>query len=289
MSRGPTLKSESRARPAICKRTGRRVLSNLRFRSWDSRRLAHCAWRLFGGVATVICVQASWTAWAGTPTDTAFRDASASYRRGNYVEAAAAFRSLARVQPSTGVFRNLGNAEWQCGQVGEAVLAWERAQWLDPYDGPSRTNLRFARKAAQIATPDLAWYEVCSAWLPVDAWAWLSSAAFWLTAALVLLPDIFRWRKREWHQALATAGFALFLLTLPALAGVHFRSQLGVVCTKEAPLRLTPTREAQIVTRLPAGEMARVERQRGDYIYIRAGNDTAGWVRRGEFGLVWKP
>jgi len=32
--------------------------------------------------------------------------------------------------------------------------------------------------------------------------------------------------------------------------------------------------------------MARLERERGDYLYIRLGNDTAGWIRRAEFGRI---
>ena len=263
--------------------------SDIVFRGLGFFNISNFKFRILAAVPMLMCLIWRSIAWASIPLDTAFDKASGAYRNGKYEEAAATLRSLAKVRPSTGVFLNLGEAEWKCGQAGEAVLAWERAQWLDPFDGKARNNLRFARKSAQLATPELAWYEICSAWLPVNAWAWLCSGAFWLTVALVLLPDIFRWRKRQWHQALATGGFAVSLLTLPALAGVHTRSQLGVVRVKDAPLRLTPTREAQILTRLSAGEMARIERERGDYVYIRAGNDTAGWLRRGEFGLVGKP
>jgi hypothetical protein len=100
-----------------------------------------------------------------------------------------------------------------------------------------------------------------------------------------MLPGIFRWRKADWHQGIAAAGFAIFLLTIPALLGVHTRSRLGILVPKETPLRLTPTREAQVLAKVPAGEMARLERVRGDYLYVRAGN-AAGWVERSQFGLI---
>ena len=86
-----------------------------------------------------------------------------------------------------------------------------------------------------------------------------------------------RWRKADWHQGVAAAGFAIFLLTIPALAGVHTRSKLGIVLGKDTPLRLTPTYEAQVLTKMPAGESARVERERGDYVFIRT-SAAAGWV-----------
>ena len=36
-----------------------------------------------------------------------------------------------------------------------------------------------------------------------------------------------------------------------------------------------------------AGEMARVERERGEYLYVRADGDRAGWVRKADFARVW--
>jgi hypothetical protein len=184
------------------------------------------------------------------------------------------------------VLHNLGNAEWKRNQVGEAVLAWERAQWLDPFSANTRANLRFARQAAQLPAPQLTWFEICSTWLPVNAWAWLAAGSFWLAVALVMLPGILRWRKADWHQAVAAAGFAVFLLTMPALIGVHSRTQLGVVRSKDTLLRLTPTREAQTLGKLPAGEIVRLERTRGQYVYVRAGNDAAGWIEQAQFGRI---
>jgi tetratricopeptide (TPR) repeat protein len=216
----------------------------------------------------------------------AFPHACAAYASSDYAQAAELFRGIAAQRPSANVFHNLGNAEWKLGHTGEAMLAWERAQWLDPFGANTRANVRFARKAAQLPTPDLTWYEICSTWLPVDVWAWIAGAGFWIAVTLTMLPGIFRWRKAGWQQALAAAGFAACLLTLPSLVGIHTRSALGVVLAPDAPLRLTPTQEAQVLTKLPAGEMARLERARGGYVYLRSGNDAAGWVRRKEFGLI---
>jgi tetratricopeptide (TPR) repeat protein len=216
----------------------------------------------------------------------AFAVGTRAYLAGDYDRAADQFRAAAQVHPSAGAFHNLGNAEWKRGQTGPAILAWERAHWLDPYAANTRANLRFVRRAAQLEAPALSWFENCSTWLPVNAWALLAGASFWLAVAMLVLPGALRWRKAEWHQALAAACFAVFLLTLPALLGVHSRTRLGVLLARPVPLRLTPTREAQTLGHLPAGEMARQERERGDYVFIRAGNDAAGWVERTQFGLV---
>jgi len=214
-----------------------------------------------------------------------FHDGSAAYRTADYARAAEAFRAAAGQQPAVGTLHNLGNAEWRCGRVGEAIIAWEQALWLNPFDPSSRNNLRLARANVQLEAPELAWYEVSSTWLPPDAWAWITSASLWLVAGAVTLPGILRRRKTGWDQALAAAGLTVLLLTLPAHVGAHTRSRLGFVLAKNAPLRLTPTQDAQAVTRLAAGEPGRVERTRGAYLLIRTSR-ASGWVLREEFGLV---
>lgn len=215
-----------------------------------------------------------------------FRRGFDAYTIGAHDEAAQCFRELATNRPASGVLHNLGNAEWKRGQTGEAILAWERAQWLNPFAANTRANLRFARQTAQLPAPPLTWFEICSTWLPVNAWSWLAMGSFWMALALVMLPGIFSWRKADWHQAVAAAGFAVFLLTIPALIGVHSRARLGVIRAPDTALRLTPTREAQTLGKLPAGEVARLERARGPYVYVRTGNDAAGWVDRAQFGRI---
>jgi len=214
-----------------------------------------------------------------------FAKGSEAYLAGDYAGAARAYREAGRLHPAAGTFQNLGNAEWQLGHTGPAVLAWEQSLWLDPFHRTAYTDLRFARKTAQLESPELAWYEVVSSWLPVNWWAWIAGLSFWFAMAMVLLPGIFRWRKLAWHQALAAFGLAIFLLSVPAHLGVSTRSRIGFVLQKNAPLRLTPTEDAQLITRIAAGEPARLERIRGAYLLIRTSHAT-GWIERNQFGLT---
>lgn len=222
---------------------------------------------------------------ASSTADALFRDGLSAYRAGDYTHAALAFRAAADRHVTGGAFLNLGLAEWQQGRVGPAVLAWERALWLDPFHGAARTDLRFARRNAQIEAPDLAWYEVASGWLPVNWWAWIAGISLWLAVGMGTLPGIFRLRKATWHQALAALGIAVFLLSLPAHLGIDRRSRLGFVLDKDTPLRLTPTRAAQVITRMAAGEPARLERVRGRYLLVRTSR-ASGWVEKGELGFI---
>jgi len=218
-------------------------------------------------------------------SDSAFTKGIEAYSNADYSAAAQAFAESARQRPATGVLENLGLAQWRQGRVGAAVLAWEQAVWIDPFNQTAHNNLRYARKAEQLESPDLTWYEVVSAWLPPSWWAWLAGAGLWLAVGMTMLPGIFRWRRSGWQQALAALGIMIFLLSLPAHLGVFTRSKLGFFIEKETEIRLTPTQDGQVIARMTPGESARFERARGKYVLVRTTRGV-GWVDRNKFAQV---
>jgi tetratricopeptide (TPR) repeat protein len=238
-----------------------------------------CTRLLVGLLAFVLGLQATYGA------TNFFAQAQAAYGEGNFAAAAQGFALLASNSPSAGVYQNLGNAEWQRGRVAEALLAWERALWLSPRDANARNNLQFAREIAQLESPDLTWGEITSTWLPGSWWAWLACGSLWFAVSLTVLPSVLRWRKSGWQQALVAIGLGVFLLSLPANFGALTRRATGFILQAETPLRLTPTAEGEAVTRLAAGEPARVVRSRGKYLLIRT-RLTSGWVEREAFGFI---
>jgi hypothetical protein len=244
-------------------------------------RLAISAW-----LSVVACGPSSGAA-AVEPGER-FRKANEAYAAGDFAEAVYELRELVgEGKFASGALHNLGNAEWKVGRPGYAVLAWERARSLNPFNRNTDANLRFARDKARVEAPTPAWHEQYSRWLPAGLWLVIASAGLWGGVALLTLPRLLGWRRADWHQGIAAALLAVFLLSVPALFGLSQRSRLGVVLEDETPLRLTPTREGETLAKLPAGEMARVERERGDYYYVRAEGDRAGWVRMADFARVW--
>jgi tetratricopeptide (TPR) repeat protein len=217
-----------------------------------------------------------------------FTAASAAYASGDFAEAVAILRKADADGPvSPGLLHNLGNAEWKVGRPGYAILAWERARSLDPHQRNTAANLRFARRDSRLEEPARSWYEQYSEWLSPTIWLSLASGGLWGGIALLTLPRLLGWRRADWHQGITALGLAVFLLTVPALAGLVARSNVGVIIGDDTELRLTPTREAEKLGKLPAGEVARVEKERGDYLYVRAEPDRAGWLRRAEFTRIW--
>jgi tetratricopeptide (TPR) repeat protein len=223
----------------------------------------------------------------GATADDLFQRGLAAYQRADYAAAAEAFQQAVAHGPATGTLLNLGNAEWQRGAAGPAILAWERAVWLDPFNASARQNIRLARKTTQLEAPALIWYEVVSSWLPLNWWAWIAGISLWVAVGVAIIPGILRQRRAAWHQAVAAFALMFFLLSIPAHFGVYSRAGVGFTLPNATPLHLTPTSEGQVVTRLPSGEPIRKVRVRGDYVLVTTGGQGArGWIQKDQCGWI---
>jgi len=206
-------------------------------------------------------------------------------RAGDFSQAASILRQAAQTHPASGTLQNLGLAEWHGGQVGPAVLAWEQAAWVDPFNKAVRSNLTFARKISQLDGPNLAWQEVVSSWLPANWWAYITSLGIWMALGALGIPAVLGRRKTVWQQLVAGIGLMMIVLGIPALAGIHTRAQIGIVLKKDAELKLTPTSEGQVMSRLAPGEPARLVRRKGRFLLVLTSRGK-GWLDNNEFRLI---
>lgn len=248
-----------------------------------------CRFRPFTGIGArllmltlLITIARSGIATSGND---AFTTGLSAYESGQFAAAARAFREAGTNTPATGTFLNLGLSEWRRGRVGAAICAWEQALWVAPRDVAARNSLAYARRLMDVEPPNLRWYERVSTWLPVNTWAWITAIGLWMTVAAVLLPDILGRRRSTTTQAFAAFGLMVLLLSLPAQLGVRTRQTIGFVLQRQAALRLTPTAEAEVSLKLPAGEPGRLLRQHGDYVLVKT-SAGEGWLERYQFGLI---
>ena len=218
-------------------------------------------------------------------TDGSFAHGVAAAQAGDFSGAASDFENELKQRPSSGAFLDRGIVEWQRGHAGAAILAWERAAWIDPFDTRAGQNLLFAQTVAQVDEPDLRWFEKASTWLPPNAWVWLAGVSLWFAVGSLVLPRVFRWRKSGRQQSLAALGFCIFILSVTASFGVVSRTDIGFVLKKNAQLKLTPTSGGELIATLSAGEPVRRMKTRGDYIFIRTAM-SSGWIERAQIGLI---
>ncbi len=117
-----------------------------------------------------------------------------AYTDGNFSQALRDWEGVRETGlTSRELFYNLGNAYFKTGELGPAILWYERALRLDPSDADVRYNLEFARSQTQDKIEEVPeiffeqWGHAMCYLLPSDTWAVMGLVAFALLVACVLL------------------------------------------------------------------------------------------------------
>lgn len=121
--------------------------------------------------------------------------ADSAYTADNYVLAEALYsEAISRFGTSSTLFYNLGNAYYRQGNLGMAIVNYERALKLDPTNADASANLEFVkgkiadRQLDESSILDRLWINLVTG-LKADTWAWVSVILFalFLAGALTYL------------------------------------------------------------------------------------------------------
>jgi tetratricopeptide (TPR) repeat protein len=213
-----------------------------------------------------------------------FERANADFEAGRFKEAAAAYEELLDDGgPRVAVLQNLGSAYFRSGDVGRAILAFERALLLKPGDSDLKANLKLVRDEAAVFPPP-----------PAEGWrGWLErpSRKFWSGLALgsaLLLPaaaGLWLGLRSRWRGAAAVsifasvAGSAALGLSLYALQARKGEDARGIVVGDPAKVRISPFEKAEERGSLAGGREVRLGREANGYFWVSVdGGATEGWV-----------
>ena len=208
-----------------------------------------------------------------------FADAAKAYDENRLPEAIAGWQALAdEGQALPEVLFNLGNAYYRHGDLGEAILAYRRAQRLAPRDPDVRANLGFAAQSAGIELP--ARRPLAALLLDFSRAEWLGFGAvcFWLLAGVLAV--WIAWPRFRFAARPAAAGLAALLLL--ALVGLALHRELdqipeGVVMTREQKILSSPLETATPLLAVPEGAIVRMRENRGTWVEVELG-ETRGWL-----------
>jgi tetratricopeptide (TPR) repeat protein len=224
-----------------------------------------------------------------------FERANAAFAAGDYASARSGFAEiLADDGPSAAVLFNLGNASLRAGDVGDAVLSYERALLLAPRDQDVRANLRQARKASNLPTPDEDGWTRTVHLLTDNGWAWLTSGALYVLCAALLAARLLRddGRRAGARRALrlgAAAAAALLVFAGAACATALRERDRAVVLGRDPALRVAPYASATTSSELAPGEIVRVERTHEGFTLVRTAAGKSGWMSPGSVAAIAPP
>jgi tetratricopeptide (TPR) repeat protein len=225
----------------------------------------------------------------------AFDAGNSHYAVGNYRGAVDSYReALAEGYASTALFYNLGNAHFRLDELGEAILAYERARLLAPDDPEVRHNLSIAHEQtvdqfSRLPTPywQRAWQAVVRR---IGPWPlFVAGLVLWLTAAGVAIKRALGgpggpWQRRILSIAVLTGG-ALLIAAFWASVSREY-TQRGVVLAQEVDLVVEPSPTASTEITIHEGVVVHLLRRRGEWIFVQLPNGARGWAQETTIGEI---
>jgi hypothetical protein len=225
----------------------------------------------------------------------AMEAANRLYQVGNYHEAGRIYEQIINqgVQDST-VYFNLGNAYYRQGDLGRAIVNYQRASLLNPRDADIQANLDLAREQAGIVLglenalasvpgPLGILLDMTGKWLTVNETAVLA-LAFWFLAGLLLLG----WRLMAPGRGRSTLRLAaVLILFIMLLTGLSLGTRLyaeqtlpgGVVIAPSVAVSTEPGEQFITSYSLQSGTEVSVAETNGNWARLAVPGDAVeSWI-----------
>ena len=241
---------------------------------------------LLAGLAVAVVVLTS----AKKADANAVEAANQLYVAGHYAEAAHIYEEqLARGVQDSAVYYNLGNAYFQQGDLGRAVLNLERAAQLDPRDADIEANLALVREqttelfAAEEAPGPVTVLADATGWLTQNETAVLVLALWFLFVFLLMgRRQAESGRARRFFQSAAVLVLVVLLISGVSLASRSFIEQTqpaGVVVSPSVAVSSGPGAEFVTGLSIDAGTAVQVAEQQGEWLRLALPDGAgASWV-----------
>jgi len=252
---------------------------------WQSSASILFLMALLLGLALSLPARADSGAWAAL-----FAQANQRYEAGDFAGAAALYEQIVRAGGDDGrVYYNLGNAYFKAGQLGKAVLSYERARRLLPRDEDIQANLAFARSQVKggpvLPNSGAAWEAIgrLHDGLRPDEKAWLALGLYLLVVGCGLIA-LFAWRWRRPASIAAVVLGVLLLATLVSFGiGVYEQERVNhaIVVASQAAVYSGPGESYLLETTLGEGNAVVVEETRGAWCRLSLAGNLQGWAACG--------
>ncbi len=223
---------------------------------------------------------------------TSFAEAIRAYDSGEFASAAKFFRSrIIKTSPDPALLYNLGTCLCNEGDLAGALVCFERAHLLTPYDTAISENLNFVRR--RLFMPEVGKVDgpaemliAASQSLRPDEWLLVALLA-WAAAGIFLA---FR-RRLSRNKCIVFIGSCGIIFA--AASGACIFGKLGVysnanavVTSASAELRSLPSMASgRKLVRLRMGTVVRVIEARLDWVRIKS-DDTKGWMQKNKITRI---
>ena len=233
-----------------------------------------------------------------TAQEAIFDEGNRLYQEGDFAGAVELYERILESGVESGELHyNLGNAWFRLGELGPAILHYERARRIMPRDDALGANLELARSLTSDQVPPLPgfwlfrvarwWVDLLSrpALLAVVTLAWLTAMSALIVVVAGRGEFLLVWSRRAAAGAgVVTLVFGLGLLAREIDVG---RADEAVIMAEEAAVHSAPSDDDELlIFTVHEGTKVRVERRSDEWVEIVLEDGKVGWVRSGRLVLI---
>ena len=208
-----------------------------------------------------------------------FNAGNAAYSVGDYDTAISIYEDLLKHEGNgAGLLYNLANSYAQKGQVGLAILNYERALRINASDPDIIGNLAKVRKDSGLFTEEPDKIAQILLKLSIDSW---TIAAFGCLLFMVILLSV-RLKYKSSKRSYIGSWVSVTLVLILSVTAVGYNYQTYnplVVIAEDAKLQVSPFEGASSSGAVVQGRMLFPIKSHGDYTYVTDRVGRKGWLR----------
>lgn len=217
-----------------------------------------------------------------------FYKANELFKENKYQEAQQEYEKLLGMGIKSGnLYYNLGNAYFKSGNLGKAIVNFERAQQLIPQDSDLRANIAFAESLREhpISAAEPVWivrvFKYIAGHFTMDTLTLLLVCIYWVLAITLSTGILFK------RIAVLARKFVLALALALCISGclwlvrfyADYKDVYAVVIDKATDSRFAPSEEATTHFKVYEGTKLIIIREDGAWARIKTLDGKIGWVK----------
>jgi hypothetical protein len=182
----------------------------------------------------------------------------------------------------------LGRAQLQAGQLGPAILSFERGLVLAPRDAELHASLARAEQTAGIARGEQTWPMRALHLLSMREWAFVACGGA-LSFSIACLGLVLATRLRVVFGTILALGGLTGALGAIGVASLRDELARAVVLVPDGALLQSPFSNATIVAHVRGGEAVELRERHGDFVYVESEQGASGWMQHSAVAPIAAP
>lgn len=255
--------------------------------NWTALALAFVLALLFMGAST----------FGAEGIERLFDEANVLYRQGNFEAAAAKYTQIEEQGvANAALYYNLGNCHYKLGEIGRAILYYERALRLSPSDDDVIENLSIANQATvdKLKIPEafaLARWLRGALYSASPSFLGRAAGVLWITFCVLVAIRLGLSRKRVApmlrHASLIAAALVVLSISWYGLQLWDRSDRVeAVIQVKEAQAHSSPDGNSVEVFLIHEGTKVRITQTSGDWLEIVLIDGKVGWVQSSVLDII---